>query len=213
MFTGLVHALGGIKKIQPFGRGRRLEIDISGLKASIGIGQSLAVNGVCLTVAALAGEVASFDVVAETVGRSNLSFAKPGDRVNLEPPLRIGDALDGHMVLGHVYAIAKVLTIDDKNPDNRILRMSLPAEIRRLVAEKGSIAVDGISLTVAEVGVDYFTTALIPLSWEKTTISLRKPGDQVNLEADLLARYAARLIECGGSGGLTLGFLHKHGFA
>ena len=194
MFTGLVACLGTVREALPFGQGRRFRIDMAGLEGSLAAGQSVAVNGVCLTITGLSGGAAAFDAVAETVSRSNLGLIRPGDRVNLEPALRVGDALDGHIVQGHVDAMAEVLELDASRPDSRLLRIALPEAISGLVAEKGSVAVDGVSLTVAMAGDDWFTVAVIPRTWEHTALSLRKKGGRVNLEADVLARYAARIL-------------------
>ncbi|MDR3078269.1 MAG: riboflavin synthase, partial [Planctomycetota bacterium] len=134
MFTGLVASLGTVREALPFGRGRRFRIDLAGLGGLMEVGRSVAVNGVCLTITGLFGGVAGFDAVAETVSRSNLSLIRSGDRVNLEPALRAGDALDGHIVQGHVDALAEVLELDASQPDARLLRVALPESISRLVA-------------------------------------------------------------------------------
>ncbi len=220
MFTGLVKCLGTIRDAEAFGKGRRFRIDLGEMAGAAAVGQSVAVNGVCLTVTATNGREATFDAVKETLSRTNLGMLKPGDRVNLEPALKAGDALDGHMVLGHIDALAKVLEIDAANPDSRVMKIALPMAIRHLVAGKGSIAVDGISLTVVEAGADWFTIAVIPHSWQNSTLSLRKAGDGVNLEVDVVARYAARIMEYGPrsensppAGGISEEFLRQNGFA
>lgn len=216
MFTGLVKCLGTVRDASTFGKGRRFRIDLADLAGQVEVGQSVAVNGVCLTATTVASNEATFDAVAETVSRSNLGLLRGGDKVNLEPALKAGDALDGHIMQGHVDAMGTVLTVDASNPDNRVVKISLPANIRHLVAEKGSVAIDGISLTVAAVGDDWFTVAIIPHSWSNSTLSLRSIGDGVNLEADVLARYAVRIMQYGGNwagGGISEDFLRKNGFA
>ncbi len=213
MFTGLIQALGTVRDAKSVGTGRRFQIDISGLSGSPTIGQSIAINGVCLTIAQLDGKDASFDAIQETVSRSNLALLKNNDKVNLEPAIKIGDALDGHIVQGHVDAMGKVLSVHADSQYNRVIKISLPTEIRHLVAEKGSIAVDGISLTVAAAGPDWFTISIIPHSWDNSTLSLRRIGDPVNLEVDVLARYAARIMQYGPQEGLTLDLLKENGFA
>lgn len=216
MFTGLVLGLGTVKRVVPFGNGRSFVIDVAALGNTLAVGQSVAVNGACLTVTALASSEASFDAVSETVSRTNLGMLRAGDKVNLEPALKAGDALDGHIMLGHVDVLAKMLAVDASNPDNRVLRIELPTVLRHLVAEKGSIAVDGISLTVANAGADWFTIAVIPHTWSNSTLSRLNVGDGVNLEVDVLARYAARILQYGAPGGggdgVTEGFLREHGF-
>ena len=219
MFTGLVRCLGIVKDAAPFGNGRRFRIDINILAPASRVGQSIAVNGVCLTITSLRGTEATFDAVTETVSRTNLGKLKAGDSVNLEPALKVGDVLDGHIVLGHVDALAPLLNIESASADNRKLTIALPAAIRHLVAEKGSVAVDGISLTVAEAGRDWFSVAVIPHTWANSGLSSLAVGDGVNVEADVMARYAARLMqfpqgEAEAEGrGLTMDALRQNGFA
>jgi riboflavin synthase, alpha subunit len=206
--------MGVVKDSTPFGKGRRFRIDIGEIADTAQVGQSIAVNGVCLTATSLSGSVATFDAVSETVSRSNLGLLKPGGKVNLEPALKAGDALDGHIMLGHVDALANVVSVEAASSDNRVLKIALPKNIRHLVAEKGSVAIDGISLTVAQAGDDWFTVAVIPLTWGHTTLSLLKPGSGVNLEADVMARYAARILQFeGGDQGISEDFLRRNGFA
>ena len=216
MFTGLVKCLGTIKDTAHFGKGRRFRIDLADLAGNVLVGQSVAVNGVCLTATTVSGNEATFDAVAETVERSNLGRLRAGDRVNLEPALKAGDALDGHIMQGHVDALASVIAVDAQNSDNRVVKISLPKSIRHLVAEKGSVAVDGISLTVAAAGEDWFTIAVIPHSWSNSTLSLRAVGDGVNIEVDVLARYVARILQYGqttANDGISEDFLRENGFA
>ncbi len=217
MFTGLVKSIGKVLDAAHFGRGRRLRVDIGDLARTAEIGASVAVNGVCLTITALSGKEAAFDAVAETVRRTNLGNLRAGDAVNLEPALRTGDALDGHIVLGHVDALAEVLAIDAAEADNRVVTIALPPAIRHLVAEKGSVAVDGISLTVASAGNDAFTVSVIPHTWAHSSLSALRVGAGVNLEADVMARYAARILAlpeagAGGGGGITEAFLRDNGY-
>lgn len=214
MFTGLVKCMGTVKDATPFGKGKRFRIDIGEIAENAQVGQSIAVNGVCLTATSLNASEATFDAVAETVSRSNLGLLKPGSKVNLEPALKAGDALDGHIMLGHVDALASVVGVEAASSDNRIVKIALPENIRHLVAEKGSVAIDGISLTVAQAGDDWFTVAVIPLTWSHTTLSRLTPGSGVNLEADVMARYAARILQFdGGSQGISEDFLRRNGFA
>lgn len=215
MFTGLVRTTGTVMDSSNFGKGRRFRINLGTLAGQAEVGQSIAINGACLTITSVAGSEATFDAVSETVSRTNLGPLKAGDLVNLEPALKVGDALDGHIVLGHVDALGTVLNVEAATADNRIMKIGLPANIQHLVAEKGSIAVDGISLTVGEVCDDWFNLAIIPHTWENCTLSRRRPGDGVNLEADVLARYAARILGCDSQKetSLTEKFLKENGFA
>ncbi|MCC8164861.1 MAG: riboflavin synthase [Planctomycetes bacterium] len=215
MFTGLVRSVGTVKDVAPFGNGRRFQIDIGDLAATSDIGQSIAVNGSCLTVTRKNGTIASFDAVSETVSRTNLGRLRAGSRVNLEPALKAGDALDGHIMLGHVDVMGTVRSIAVSGSDSRILTINLPEIIRHLVAEKGSVAIDGISLTVAAAGDDYFTVSVIPHTWDNTTLGNLSEGDGVNLEADVMARYAARILQYGSSAepeGVTEDLLRRNGF-
>ncbi|MCX7934855.1 MAG: riboflavin synthase [Planctomycetota bacterium] len=211
MFTGLVKAIGVLRAIAPRGHSRRLTVDVSGLPQQPAIGESVAISGVCLTAIASQGGEAVFDAVEETVARTTLANLQPSARVNLEPALRLGDPLDGHIVLGHVDAVARVLAVRQL-PGSWEFRFSLPTAIAPLVAAKGSIAVDGVSLTVVEAGSDYFTVAVIPHTFQVTTLGERRPGDLVNLEADVLARYAARWQEMRGAAGLSAERLRASGF-
>ena len=214
MFTGLVWELGTIKEASAFGKGKRFRIDIGKLAPRVAVGQSVAVNGTCLTATTVVGNDATFDAVSVTAARTNLALLQPGDVVNLEPALRAGDALDGHFMLGHIDAVAQILVVDDANPDARTLRVAIPPDLRPLIAEKGSIAIDGISLTVSRADRDWFEVAVIPHTWANTTLSRRRQGDGVNLEADALARYAARAILYGREGKtFDESFLRENGFA
>jgi riboflavin synthase len=221
VFTGLVKCLGKVRDAAAFGRGRRFRIDIGPLARDAEVGQSIAVNGACLTVTSLAGTEAAFDAVAETVGRTNLGKLRAGDSVNLEPALRTGDALDGHIVLGHVDALAPVLNVESAAADNRVVTIALPAAVRHLVAEKGSIAVDGISLTVASAGDDRFTVSVIPHTWANSSLASLAAGAEVNLEADVMARYAARILRFSVQGkdwpqnspGISESFLRENGYS
>lgn len=214
MFTGLIETVGKIESVAPFGQGVRLAVDVSGLKTNPSTGASVAVDGVCLTVTERRGKIALFDAVAETVHRSALAAKGAGAGVNLESALTLQSPLDGHLVLGHVDAVGVLLEIT-RLPESAVLRFSLPEEIAHLVAEKGSVAISGVSLTVVDAGADSFTVSAIPETLKRTTLGAMSPGAKVNLEADVLARYVARLAACGGFGkkGLSLDKLRENGFA
>jgi riboflavin synthase len=211
MFTGLIKAVGTLVSSVPRGGGRELAVDLAGLPEMPVVGASVSISGACQTVTVLAGTVAKFDAVEETIRRTKLGMLSPGAKVNLEPALRAGDPLDGHIVQGHIDAVGKLLEIKPLS-GSHIFRFSLPSEIAALVAEKGSVAVDGISLTVVEAGRDFFTVSVIPHSFARTTLPLLKPGDSVNLEADVLARYASRRAQVEQTGGLTEETLRANGF-
>lgn len=194
MFTGLIEAIGKIEKISSKGGGITLSIDISGLPENPKVGASIAINGVCLTVTGISGKIADFDAVTETVNRTTLKNLKENMTVNLESALKCGDPLDGHIVQGHVDCVSKLLEIKDL-PESKIYFFSLSSGISALVAKKGSIAVNGISLTVVDVLNDRFSVSLIPETIKRTNLKGMSIGTEVNLEADVIARYLARQLE------------------
>jgi riboflavin synthase len=163
-----------------------------------GIGDSIAVNGVCLTVTSIRDDEFTADVMRETLQRSSLGSLTPGSPVNLERPLTLADRLGGHLVQGHVDATARLL---DRTPGDgwEVVRFALPAEVARYVVEKGSITVDGVSLTVSGLGDDWFAVSLIPTTLELTTLGNKVPGDVVNLEVDVIAKYVERMLPGGAS--------------
>ena len=187
MFTGIVSATSRVVEI----RGSRIGIDHAWIAKHLKVGGSVAVNGVCLTVVKKQGPVFFADVVPETRKRTNLGALKVGSAVNLELPLKAESAIDGHLVQGHIDTTAEVRSVQQAST-GREVTIELPASISRFVAEKGSIAVDGVSLTVAGVEKATFTVALIPHTLEMTIAGHYRHGSVVNLEADLIARYVAR---------------------
>lgn len=189
MFTGIVQRLGRVEAR----RGGRLAVDAG--PGRVDIGASVAVSGVCLTVVRRRGRILDFDVSPETLRLTTLGSLKPGGPVNLEPSLRPADLLGGHLVGGHVDATGRVLETRTLRDGNRRVRVSLPKPLAPLVAHKGSIAVDGVSLTVTRVAKRWFETVLIPHTLQRTTLGARRPGDAVNLEADTLARYVYNILK------------------
>jgi riboflavin synthase len=192
MFTGLVATTAQVRAVEPDGDGVRLEIETP-LAAELSQGDSIAVNGVCLTAIAPDAQAFSADVMAETLRRSSLGPLTEGDSVNLELPLRAGDRLGGHMVQGHVDGTGTVASTRDEG-FARLVRIDAGSELLKYVVEKGSIAVDGVSLTVAEVDDQSFTVSLIPETLERTTLGDASPGRVVNLEVDVLAKYVEKLV-------------------
>lgn len=189
MFTGIVEELGTVVEVAPLADGSRLTISGALVTSDARHGDSIAVNGVCLTVVDVADGRFTVDVVSETLRRSSLRGGIVGDRVNLERALAVGSRLGGHVVQGHVDGTA---TLRETGSDG-ITRFELPADLSRYVVEKGSITVDGVSLTVATLDESGFGIALIPTTCELTTLGRREPGDQVNIEVDVLAKYVERL--------------------
>ena len=192
MFTGLVKEVGVVAAVTDRGDGVRLEVQ-AGLSSSAAIGDSVAVNGVCLTVVAAGGGTLAFAAVPETLARSSLGMLGPGSRVNLEPALRAGDPLGGHYVQGHVDGVGRVRSVDPEGDGSRIW-VDAGAGLLRYVVEKGSIAVEGTSLTVAGVDGGGFAVALIPHTLAATTLGGLSAGDAVNLEVDVLAKYVEKLL-------------------
>ena len=194
MFTGIVQDMGRIAALQAQGGDLRLTIEVSRLSlADARTGDSIAVSGVCLTALELTSKTFSADVSNETLSLTTLGQLRSGDQVNLEPALRAGDALGGHLVSGHVDGLAEVLSVQGDARSQRV-RFRVPAALSRYVARKGSVAIDGVSLTVNEVDGDVFGVNLIPHTWEVTTLGTLAPGRRVNLEIDQVARYVERLI-------------------
>jgi riboflavin synthase len=194
MFTGIVEELGRVRTMTANEGGARLEIEAKTVLDDAGIGDSIAVNGVCLTVVALGTDWWAADAVTETLARSTLGQLGVGDPVNLERPVRLADRLGGHLVQGHVDATGTVSQRDPQSDGSVLVRFSAPAEILRYIVHKGSITVDGISLTVAARHDDGFSVAVIPHTLAVTTLGSRDVGDFVNLEVDMLAKYVEQLM-------------------
>ncbi|HEV8651556.1 MAG TPA: riboflavin synthase [Actinomycetes bacterium] len=210
MFTGIVEGQGIVVELRlaAGGEGARLELEAPWLVDGLGLGDSVAVNGCCLTVTELTGSGFAADVVAETLRRTALGRLAAGGRVNLEQPVAAGGRLGGHLVQGHVDGLGRVLdrTLVGSGPEGSgeprggapasvEMRFGIDPDLARYVVVKGSIAVDGVSLTVAGVGPDWFSVALVPRTLAVTTLGTRRPGDQVQLEVDVLAKYVERLLE------------------
>jgi riboflavin synthase len=192
MFTGLVESRAHVRAVEPDGDGVRIEVETP-LAAELDQGDSIAVNGVCLTAVEPNGSRFRADVMAETLRRSSLGPLGAGDEVNVELPLRAGDRLGGHVVQGHVDGTGVVDSARDEG-FARLVRVTADPALLRYVVEKGSIAVDGVSLTVAEVDGQGFTVSLIPETLERTTLGQAAPGRVVNLEVDVLAKYVEKLV-------------------
>jgi riboflavin synthase len=194
VFTGLVQSLGAVRRLMPEGPGVRLVIADESVASDSHVGDSIAVNGCCLTVVAVDSDELSFEAGSETLGRTNLGRLTAGDRVNLETSLRLGDSLGGHLVTGHIDAVGTVEARLDHAPWCTMW-FRAPAALMRQMASKGSIAVDGVSLTLVDVQDDRFSVALIPHTLSVTTLGHRQVSDEVNLETDVLAKYVERQLE------------------
>ena len=191
MFTGIVAELGEVTGVEHHGDAAGLTI--RGSTEGVALGESIAVNGVCLTVTEILGGTFTADVMGETLNRSGLGALTPGDPVNLERSVRLADRMGGHLVQGHVDATATIISRTPAGHWDQV-RISLPGSIARYVVEKGSIAVDGVSLTVSALSDGWFEVGLIPETLKRTTLGTRKPGDVVNLEVDVIAKYVERLL-------------------
>ena len=215
MFTGLIEDVGKVVRIAKTGAAASLTVETSFLLEEIRLGDSIAVNGVCLTVVEKGSSRLVFDVSHETIERTAFAGLKPGHHVNLERALRLGDRLGGHMVSGHVDCIASIVSRREIS-GNFAYEFRLPEKFARYIIEKGSIAVDGISLTVNAASPDGFSLNVIPHTYMNTNLRYKKPGDEVNIETDMLGKYIERLLSGGkspgGDGGVTMELLAKNGF-
>ena len=193
MFTGIVRELGTIVSADDHGVGRALVVRAPGVAASTSVGDSVAINGCCLTVESVDGEQVSFHAVSETLARTTLGQVGSEDLVNVEPAVRAGDPLGGHYVQGHVDGVGRVQSVEAEGEGQRVF-VEAPDDGLRYCVEKGSVTIDGVSLTVAELADDAFAIALVPHTLEVTTLSALVPGRQVNLEVDVLAKYVERVL-------------------
>src|SRR5262245_16157620 len=194
MFTGIVREVGSVVATTGGDEGVRLEIDAPTVAPLVEVGGSVSVDGVCLTAEQVGSGRLTFHAVPETLARSTLGGLAAGERVNLEPALRAGDSMGGHVVQGHVDGVGTVRSVTPEGEGVRVL-LDAPADILRYCVEKGSITVEGVSLTVAELHDDFFGVALIPHTLASTTLADLQPGHRVNLEVDVFAKYVERLLE------------------
>jgi len=209
MFTGIIQTLGTVKTLARKGQDAMLEIETGITQAETRIGDSIAVNGACLTVTKLGGRGFTADVSAETLNRTTLGALKRGDRVNLEKSLRVSDLLGGHLVLGHVDGVGKIAERTSKS-NSIIFGIEIESGLSRYIVEKGSVAVDGISLTVNRCVTGRFYINIIPLTAAETTLGFRNNGDSVNIETDIIGKYVERFLKP--EKGVDLNFLAEHGF-
>lgn len=211
MFTGLIEEVGEVLLIQRASV-NRLEISSKTVSTGVSVGDSVAVNGVCLTVTSYRPGILAFDFVKETASRTTLGDLRIADQVNLESSLKAGESLGGHFVLGHVDSTCTLRSIKNLG-ESREITFAADAEVLQLVVEKGSVAIDGISLTVADCDDSGFTIAVIPHSLNKTTLKNKMPGDRVNVETDILGKYVYKLVSGNrNKGGVTMDLLRQNGF-
>jgi len=211
MFTGLIEDLGTLEELRRGGEHASVTVATALPMQELALGESIAVNGVCLTVTAFGGGRFTADVSPETLGRTNLASLTRGARVNLERALRLSDRLGGHLVSGHVDGLARLIARERQGNAWRLV-FQLDAELSRMLVAKGSVAIDGISLTVNEVATERCTVMIIPHTLERTTLSVCQVGAAVNIETDLIGKYVARLLGADRkSEGVTLDLLAKSG--
>lgn len=213
MFTGIIERMGIITDIREVSGGRLLRIDVGPIASDCKPGASVCVSGVCLTVTRIDSQQLEFDVIAETLRKSTLGQKKTGHKVNLERSLRASDRLDGHFVQGHVDGLGIVQRVE-QSPQEHIVWITPDASLKPYIVPKGSVTIDGVSLTIAEVTPQAFSVALIPTTLDLTTFGALKVGDSVNLESDIIARTVVhRLAQLGQGGSLTMETLKQAGMA
>lgn len=215
MFTGIIRHVGVVKSTRPAAGGLRLAIDAGPLAEGLGLGDSIAVNGACLTAVDISGPTVDMDVMAETVARTTLGDLRPGGKANLERPMTLGGTLDGHMVQGHVDGTATVKQV--RRAEAYVVEFTAAAELTVQMVPKGSVAVDGVSLTLVDVSPDGFSVALIPTTLADTTLGDLSAGSKVNVETDVIGKYVLKYLrQMGGAeaqgGPLTLERLTEAGF-
>jgi riboflavin synthase len=193
MFTGLVEEVGEVASLKKSSKGAYLTVKCSKVLEGTKVGDSVAVNGACLTVVEVGKENLSFFVSLETLNRTNLKFLRSGSPVNLERALRLGDRLGGHLLLGHVDATTKITAVK-REGESFLFKFQLPKRFSHLVVEKGSVGIDGISLTVANLTADSFQVAVIPHTLKETNLKFRKAGDLVNVEFDVIGKFVERMV-------------------
>ena len=216
MFTGIIEAVGSIESLSKGSDGLHINVDTDGLDLSdVTIGDSIAINGVCLTAVKLSDKALQADVSEESLARTTLSVLKAGDKVNLEKAMRADARFGGHMVSGHVDGLGEVVSREQGQKFARFV-VKAPAPLTRYIAEKGSICVDGISLTVNALEGNQFALTIVPHTLSQTIMDGYKPGQKVNLEVDLIARYIERLMQAdsqtAADSAINTGFLARHGF-
>lgn len=212
VFTGIIQHVGRVISVGRGDAGKRLRIDVGPLSGRLVVGSSVAVDGACLTAAAIDGPSADFDAVPGTLARTTLDALKTGSLVNLEPALSAGDALDGHIVQGHVDGVCEVVRID-KGAGGHVLTARTEAALIDQMVPKGSVALSGVSLTLASADRERFSVALVPTTLARTTLGDLSPGDRLNLETDVLGKYVRRYLSLLAGDGLTMDMLRDAGFA
>jgi len=215
MFTGLIEDKGKVVSLTQSGENWKLIVETALPVADIKIGDSIAINGACLTVEEMSGQLLTFHTLYETLDRTSLGTVKTGSSVNMERALRFGDRLDGHIVSGHIDTTVELISVE-KTTTDIVVKLQVPKEYELQLIEKGSIAIDGISLTIAKLTDSYFTVHLIPVTWDHTNLSEKKTGDRINIETDVIGKYIQRQLgrtsPSSKSSNITMGTLAEAGF-
>jgi len=211
MFTGIIQGIGRVLRARSTAAGRQLVVEMGDLAEGVSVGGSVALDGACLTAVAVAGGEATFEVGAETLRRTTLRDFGPGRRVNIERPLAAGQPLGGHIVQGHVDGTGEVVRVPS-GPEGGVFAFEVPDDLAAQMVPKGSVAVDGVSLTVSALEANRFEVYVIPHTLSATTLGERQPGHRVNIETDLIGKYVARFLGARSAGDITQGMLEEHGF-
>ncbi len=211
MFTGLIEDIGTVVKLERKGEGALLVVSHTAVLDDLKLGDSVAVDGVCLTITDLGSQNFSAEASAETIRRTTLDAKKPHEQVNLERALRLSDRLGGHLVTGHVDEVGTIVSVVPEGSSHKIT-ITVSPKTTRYVVEKGSVTIDGISLTVNEVGDDRFSVNIIPHTAAQTTLTAKRTGTKVNIETDIIGKYLERLVDRKPQGKLDTQFLAEHGF-
>jgi len=218
MFTGLVEEVGTVKEVRPAGNAIHLTIGSSVVLEGVALGDSIACNGICLTVTHFNANSFTVDAVPETMRKTTLHELKAGAPINLERAMAMGQRFGGHIVSGHVDGVGRIVSIGEEDIA-KVVRIAAPPEVLRYVVEKGSITIDGVSLTVMDVDSDSFRVTVIPHTWQITVLRHRRVGSQVNLECDIIGKYVEKLLgphlpgQTRGKSSVSLDFLRQNGFA
>jgi riboflavin synthase len=213
VFTGIIEEIGIVRSISGLGDEKRIVIECSKVTGDMAVGDSIAVDGACLTVTESGQSSFTAHISGETLSRTTLGTLKQGDRINLERPLQPSDRIGGHMVLGHVDCTGTISRFESSG-EGKTLWVEVPTEYAAYIAPKGSVAIDGISLTPVEVMGNGFSVAIIPHTFEQTTLGIKRKGDRVNIEVDIVARYIKRFLDAGkNTGDLNMRKLIEEGFA
>jgi len=211
MFTGLVEAVGKVVSLSREGQDARLLVDVGAAFDDVAVGESISISGACLTVVDIDGAHLAFDLSPETLERTGLGSLTPGAPVNIERALEVGDRLGGHFVAGHVDGIGSVKSIRETG-EHWLMHFGVPRELTAMMIPKGSVAVDGISLTIVDLTADSFSVAVIPYTYDNTTLGSKRAGDMVNIETDMLAKMVFKAVGKLPQEGISEGFLREHGF-